>query len=50
VIVELAGQKVENIYDYTFAIQALKIGEPVQVVVERDSQRITLEVVPGSRD
>lgn len=50
VIVELAGRKIENIYDYTFAIEALKIGEKVKIVVKRGEERIELEVTPGSRD
>lgn len=50
VIVELAGRKIENIYDYTYAIEALKIGEPVNVSVLRDEKRIELEITPGSRD
>ena len=50
VIVELAGRKIENIYDYTFAIEALKIGQKVKIVVERDGKRITLDIVPGSRE
>ncbi len=49
-IVELAGRKIENIYDYTYAIEALKIGEAVKVVVMRDKQRVELKVTPGSRD
>ncbi len=48
-IVEMAGKKIENIYDYTYAIDALKIGEPVQVVVVRDGKRLTLEITPASR-
>ena len=35
VVVELAGKKIENIYDYTYAIEALKIGEKVKIVVRR---------------
>jgi Zn-dependent M28 family amino/carboxypeptidase len=49
-VVELAGKKIENIYDYTFAIEALKIGQPVKIVVQRGGERITMDVVPGSRD
>ena len=45
-----AGQVIENIYDYTYAIEALKIGQKVKVVVQRGDKRITLEVTPGSRD
>ncbi|MCA8987962.1 MAG: M28 family peptidase [Planctomycetaceae bacterium] len=50
VIVELAGKKIENIYDYTYAIEALKIGEPIEIVVMRDEKRLKLKVTPGSRD
>jgi hypothetical protein len=50
VIVELAGKKIENIYDYTYAIEALKIGQPVKLVVQRGAERLTLEVTPGSRE
>lgn len=49
-IVELAGKKIENIYDYTYAIEALKIGQPVTVVVLRDGKRVELSVTPGSRE
>jgi hypothetical protein len=50
VIVELAGKKVENIYDYTYAVDALQIGVPVSVVVLRGGQRVTLTVTPRSRE
>ncbi|XZE51388.1 M28 family peptidase [Planctomycetaceae bacterium SH139] len=50
VIVELAGRTIENIYDYTFAIEGLKIGETVQVVIMRGEERLTLDVTPGSRE
>jgi Tol biopolymer transport system component len=50
VIVELAGKKIENIYDYTHAIEALKIGEPVKMAVLRNGERVLLEVTPESRE
>ena len=50
VIVELAGKKIENIYDYTYAIEALKIGETTPIVVQRGEERIELTVTPGSRE
>ena len=50
IIVELAGKEIENIYDYTNAIEALKIGEKAKMVVQRDGRRVELEVVPGSRE
>ncbi len=50
IIVELAGRKVENIHDYTFALDSLKVGETVTVVVVRGRERLTLEITPGSRE
>lgn len=50
IIVELAGRKIENIYDYTYAIEALKVGEEVTVVVERGGERLSFKVTPGSRE
>lgn len=50
VIIELAGRKIENIYDYTYAIEALKIGEAVEIVVKRGDKDWHLEITPASRD
>jgi S1-C subfamily serine protease len=50
VIVQLAGRKIDNIYDYTYAIEALKIGQTVKVVVQRGERRIELDITPASRD
>jgi len=50
VIVELAGRKIENIYDYTYAIEALKVGQPTKIVVMRDGKPLKLDIVPGSRE
>ncbi len=49
VIVELAGTKIENIYDYTYVLQALKVGQPVKMTVRRGDRHVELEIVPGSR-
>ena len=49
VIVEFAGATVTNIYDYTYALDAIKIGEPVDVVVLRDGEKVTLRIVPEAR-
>jgi Tol biopolymer transport system component len=50
VIVQLAGKTIENIYDYTHALQAVKVGQPIIVEVLRDGQRATFTVTPASRD
>ena len=49
VIVEFGGQKIANIYDYTYALDAVKIGDPVDVVVLRAGERVTLRLVPEAR-
>jgi hypothetical protein len=49
VIVEFAGQEIANIYDYTYALDAVKIGKPVQIVIERDGKQMTLTVTPEAR-
>ncbi len=48
-IVEFAGQKVANIYDYTYAMDAVKIGQPVKLVVLRGAERVTITVIPEAR-
>ncbi len=50
IIIKLAGKSIENIYDYTYAIEALKIGQTVKIVVKRSGKDVLLEVTPGSRD
>lgn len=50
VIVEFGGQKITNIYDYTYALDAVKIGEPVEVVVLRAGKRVKLTVTPEARN
>jgi len=50
IVVEVAGKKVENIYDYTYAVDALQIGVPVPLVVQRGEQRVALTVTPSSRE
>ena len=50
VIVGLAGRKIENIYDYTYAIEALKIGQKVKIKVKRGDKVLELDIVPASRD
>ena len=49
-VVELGGRKIENIYDYTYAIDFLKSGVEVSVVVLREGSPITLQVTPESRE
>jgi C-terminal processing protease CtpA/Prc len=49
VIVEFGGKKITNIYDYTYALDAAKVGKTLDVVVLRDGERVTLQVTPEAR-
>ena len=49
VIVEFAGQKIANIYDYTYALDAARIGQPVEIVVLREGKRVPLKATPEAR-
>ena len=50
IIVEFGGQAITNIYDYTYALDAVKIGVPVEVVVLRDGKQVKLTVTPEARN
>jgi hypothetical protein len=49
VIVEIAGQSITNIYDYTYALEILKVGEPAKVVYMRNGQRRETMLTPTAR-
>ncbi len=49
VVVEIAGQTIANIYDYTYALDVLKIGEPTKVVYVRAGQRRETTLTPAAR-
>ena len=49
IIVEIAGQTIANIYDYTYALDVLKIGEPTKVIYMRDGQRKETTLTPAAR-
>ena len=49
VIIEIAGQAITNIYDYTYALDLLKIGQPVKVVYLRGSERRETTLTPAAR-
>jgi C-terminal processing protease CtpA/Prc len=49
VIVEIAGQTIANIYDYTYALDVLKIGQPAKVVYLRNGMRRETTLTPAAR-
>ena len=49
VIIEFAGQAITNIYDYTYALEAVKIDVPVKVVFLRDGEQREVTITPTAR-
>lgn len=49
-VVRLAGREIENLYDYTYAIQALRIDQPVPIEVLRGGRRLEFQITPVSRE
>jgi S1-C subfamily serine protease len=49
VIVEFAGQQVTNIYDYTYALETVKVDKPIKVVYLRDGERHETVLTPRAR-
>ncbi len=50
VIVQFGEKEISNIYDYTYALDAVKIGVPVKIVFLRDGERQETTITPRSRD
>lgn len=50
VIIEFGGLSISNIYDYTYALDAARIGMPIDIVVLRNGSRVAIRVVPESRN
>jgi aminopeptidase YwaD len=48
-LVEFAGKPIENLYDFTYALQAEQPGNTIAVIVERNGERVAAEVTLGSR-
>jgi Zn-dependent M28 family amino/carboxypeptidase len=49
VIVAIGEQSITNIYDYTFALDLLRIGQPVTVVYLRGTERRETTLTPAAR-
>ncbi len=50
IIIKLAGQEVKNIYDYTYLMGDLKIGEETEIIVQREGKEVPMKITPQSRD
>ncbi len=49
VIVQIGDQKIANIYDYTFALDVVKLDEPIQVIFLRGDERKETTLTPRAR-
>jgi len=49
IIVEIAGQGIANIYDYTYALELLRVNQPVKVVYLRNGERRETMLTPAAR-
>lgn len=50
IIVQLGPATVTNIYDFMYALDRIKVGEPNDVIIERDGKRMTLSITPTRRE
>ena len=48
-LLQFALKDIENIYDYTYALNAVKVGKPIEIEVLRKGKRIKLTVTPVSQ-
>lgn len=49
VIVQIGEQTIANIYDYTYALEALKVNQPVPLVYLRNGERRQTTLTPSAR-
>ena len=49
VIIEIAGQSITNIYDYTYALELLKIGQPAKLLYMRGAEKKETTLTPAAR-
>ena len=50
IIVKVAGKPIENIYDYTYSLNALKVGQAVGIEVLRGDSTLELQITPAPRE
>ena len=49
IIIEIAGQTIANIYDYTYSLELLKVDQPVKIVYTRGGEKRETMLTPGAR-
>jgi hypothetical protein len=50
VVIELAGKNIHDIYDYTYVLNAMRVGKPVKMVVMRGQTKIALKIIARYRE
>ncbi len=45
-IIQVGQRKIQNVYDYTYALSELKPGEKVKIVVLRENKKVELTIIP----
>jgi S1-C subfamily serine protease len=50
IIVEIAGQKIENLYDFTYALQMVKPGTETSIKVQRQQGILELRITPQVKE
>jgi len=48
-LVEFDGKPIQNLYDFTYALRAKKVGDVVSVVVTRNGQDVKVNVTLEAR-
>jgi len=49
IIIEIGGQTIANIYDYTYALDAMKVGQPAKVIYLRNGESRETMLTPAAR-
>jgi aminopeptidase YwaD len=49
-IVKIGNRDVKNVYDYTYALGEMKAGQEYVIEVKRGGEKLTLKIVPQSRN
>jgi len=49
VLIEFGDKKIENLYDFSYALRAHRPGDKVTVTVLRNSEKLTREVTLEAR-
>lgn len=50
VIVELAGTKIENLYDYVYCLQSMKPGIEVDIKIQRQGKLVEKKILPTLKE